>query len=66
MLKRKLSHAEDDAIDRQLKSAQDRRDPVIEACGNWFFFGAWWVDIHGPFDSREEAVKECGEYAKQL
>lgn len=41
-------------------------DPIFEEDGKWYFWDEVWANAMGPFDSREEAVRELDRYVTEV
>ncbi len=41
-------------------------DPIHEKEGKWYFWDENWSLEHGPFQTEDEAWKECKRYAQEV
>jgi len=48
------------------ESGAEASCPVHKYYGKWFWWDEVWAHAYGPFDTREEASKSCGDYAATL
>lgn len=50
----------------KLEGALDSNPIRHNGKGLWFFWNETWSEIHGPYESLEEAQKACFSYALSL
>lgn len=41
-------------------------NPVHFDDGNWWFWNETWTDRYGPYETEQEAIKMCKDYAYYL
>jgi hypothetical protein len=53
-------------IKEAAKDAKQLGDPMREVEGKFYWWNETWTELHGPYDTKEQAKAALAEYAKTL
>ena len=48
------------------KALKFAHDPIVIYDDGWYFYDETWVNLHGPFATRDEAIFLLGRYCAEL